>query len=57
VLLALPDSLLTIDEVSRVDVKERFLAVRTGRGELFLLALERVAGLKLQRAKKESAGF
>ncbi len=48
---------MLVDEVSRVEIKEGFLLVRAGRADLFLLELERIVGVRLQRSKREGAGF
>lgn len=50
-------ALYTVDEVVRVEIKERYLSLRTVRGEVYLLGLDHLVGFKLHRAKKDVAGF
>lgn len=56
-LLSNQGALFTIDELTRIEVKDRFLSLRTIRGELYLVALDHLVGFKLNRAKKDAAGF
>ena len=57
-LLSNQGALYTVDEVVRIDVKDRFVSLRTLRGEVYLLGLEHLVGFKLNRAsKKDVAGF
>jgi len=56
-LLANQGALYTIDELVRVEVKDRYLTLRTVRGEVYLLGLDHLVGFKLSRAKKDAAGF
>ncbi len=46
-----------IEEISRVEVKDGFAAVRAGRSDMYLVQLDRIVGLKVQRTKREGAGF
>jgi hypothetical protein len=56
-LLANNGALYTIDEVVRIEVKDRYISIRTVRGEVYLIGLDHVIGFKLQRARKDVAGF
>jgi hypothetical protein len=55
-LLSTDGALFPIDEVARVDVKEGYAIVRAGKDDIYLVALERIVGLKLQ-ARHGQAGF
>ena len=48
---------LLVESLSRLEVHEDFVAVMAGRNEVFFLALDRILGLKVQRQKREGAGF
>jgi len=56
-LVAADGSIMVIEDVSRIDLKEGYVIVRAGKDDVLLLALERIMGLKLQRSKREGAGF
>ena len=49
--------ILLIEEVSRVDLKEGYAMVRAGRADLFLVEIDRVIGVRLQRSRRDGAGF
>jgi len=57
VLVSTDGPLFVIEEVSRVEVKEGFAAVRAGKNDLYLVELTRVIGLRVHRARREGAGF
>jgi hypothetical protein len=55
-----PGDLLAIARVTRLDLKDNFLALTTAKDERFLFAYEDVLGFKLAAAtqlKDRSAGF
>jgi len=57
VIVAGETSMFTIDEVNRVELKDGYAVLRSGRADLYLVGLDRIIGLKLHRSKRESAGF
>jgi hypothetical protein len=56
-LLGAEGSLLPIEAVSHVEIKDGYVAVRAAKDDLYLLQLDRVVGIKLQRGGRDGAGF
>jgi len=50
-------AMLLVDEVSRVEAKDGYVVVRAGRADLFVIELDRIVGIRLQRSRREGAGF
>jgi hypothetical protein len=48
---------LAIEDVNRIEVKEGYLVARAGRNDVYFLRLERFVGFKIQRSRREGAGF
>lgn len=56
-LIALDGTLLTVERVTSVQVKQTHVVVSCDRDQRYLLELSRVAGIKIQQARGEGAGF
>jgi hypothetical protein len=57
VLVSTGGPMLLIEEVSRVELKDGYTLVRAGRADLFVIETERVIGVRLQRSRRDGAGF
>lgn len=49
--------ILAIEAVSRVEVKDGYVLIRGDRDDLFMIELDRVIGIRLQRSRRDGAGF
>jgi len=56
-LVAMDGSVLNVNGVNSLELKDGFLLARCDRSEPYLLELDRVMGFKLKRAAPKSTGF
>ena len=56
-LLDTEGSHMAIDGLTRLEVKEGYVVAHAARDAVYLVALERVLGLRLLRARRDSPGF
>ncbi len=57
IMLSTGGPVMMIEEVSRVELKEGYALVRSGKADLFVVEQDRIIGVRLHRAKREGAGF
>jgi hypothetical protein len=57
VLVSTGGPMLAIEDVTRVDMKDGYALVKSGKADVFAIELERIIGLRTRRSKREGAGF
>jgi hypothetical protein len=49
--------IISIEEVTQVEVKEGYIVVRAGKNDMLLLRIDHILGMRLQGSRREGAGF
>jgi hypothetical protein len=57
VLLSTGGPVLILEQVSRIEVRESFLAICAARADVYFIEMAKLIGIKIQRRKKSNAGF
>jgi hypothetical protein len=48
---------LVVEAVTRVEIKEGYVLIRADRNDLLMIELDRIIGVRLQRSRRDGAGF